>query len=97
MEVIIFYGLFDIYLIMMQNKRKKVLNIDDVIIRLTAAHKEVDRRCCIKEEEVEGICSLAKDIFRVQPSLLELKAPVMICGDTHGQYQDLLNIFRIFG
>lgn len=32
-----------------------------------------------------------------QPMLLELNAPVQICGDTHGQYYDLLNIFKLFG
>ena len=32
-----------------------------------------------------------------QPMLLELDAPVQICGDTHGQYYDLLNIFKLFG
>ena len=29
--------------------------------------------------------------------LLEIEAPVQICGDTHGQYQDLLSIFNHFG
>ena len=28
--------------------------------------------------------------------LLELDAPIQVCGDTHGQFSDLLNIFRIY-
>ena len=40
---------------------------------------------------------MAKNIFLEQPVLLELSPPIHICGDTHGQYQDLLTIFRIFG
>lgn len=28
-----------------------------------------------------------------QPSLIEIDPPVRICGDTHGQYGDVLRIF----
>jgi serine/threonine-protein phosphatase PP1 catalytic subunit len=77
--------------------RSKVLNIDDIIIRLTETPFGQDKPCAIKEGEVEGICSMAKNIMLEQPVLLELEAPVQICGDIHGQFADLLNVFRIFG
>lgn len=78
-------------------KSTKVLNIDDIIIRLTETPYRQDKFCAVRENEVEGICSMARCILQEQPMLLELEAPVQICGDTHGQFQDLLSIFRIFG
>jgi len=42
-----------------------------------------------------------KDILKALPSLVEIEVPegrdITVCGDTHGQYYDLLNIFKING
>ncbi|CAJ0567052.1 unnamed protein product, partial [Mesorhabditis spiculigera] len=40
------------------------------------------------------LLDLAEKSLSQQPSLLELSSPLVVCGDLHGQYQDLLQIFQ---
>ncbi|GAB2303246.1 hypothetical protein Dimus_037241 [Dionaea muscipula] len=51
----------------------------------------------ISESEIRQLCAEAKEIFISQPMLLELQAPINICGDIHGQYPDLLRLFECGG
>jgi serine/threonine-protein phosphatase PP1 catalytic subunit len=46
---------------------------------------------------VRALCAKSRDIFLEQPVLLELTAPIKICGDIHGQFSDLLRIFEFGG
>jgi len=49
------------------------------------------------ENEVRALCLKSREIFLSQPILLELEAPLKICGDIHGQYTDLLRLFEYGG
>ncbi|XP_060935765.1 serine/threonine-protein phosphatase PP1-beta catalytic subunit-like [Limanda limanda] len=71
------------------------LNVDSLISRL------LEVRGCLRgkivqmtEAEVRGLCIKSREIFLSQPILLELLAPLKICGDIHGQYTDLLRLFE---
>lgn len=52
----------------------------------------------LSDSEIRLLCARARPILlHQQPSLLELEAPIKICGDVHGQYSDLLRLFEYGG
>jgi len=51
----------------------------------------------LMENEIRACCTKTREIFLSQPALLELEAPLKICGDIHGQYYDLLRLFEYGG
>ncbi len=51
----------------------------------------------LTEGEIKWLCNKSRDIFMSQPILLELEAPIKVCGDVHGQFYDLLRLFEYGG
>ncbi|KDD72092.1 calcineurin-like phosphoesterase, partial [Helicosporidium sp. ATCC 50920] len=48
-------------------------------------------------EAIAELCEQAEAIFREEPTLLRLGAPVKIFGDLHGQFGDLMRLFEEYG
>lgn len=51
----------------------------------------------LTEDEIKYLIEKSTSIVKEQKMLLELEAPIKICGDIHGQYYDLLRIFEHCG
>ncbi len=49
------------------------------------------------ENEVKEVCNIVKDILSKEKNIIEVSTPITICGDVHGQFSDLLEIFKIGG
>jgi serine/threonine-protein phosphatase PP1 catalytic subunit len=74
------------------------MEVDSLIEKLLSVRgnkpgKQVD----LKEEELKFLIEKSLPIIREQKMLIELEAPLHVCGDIHGQYYDLLRIFEHCG
>ena len=74
------------------------MEVDAIIEKLLSVRgnkpgKTVD----LKEDEIKFLIDKSIQIIKEQKMLVELEAPLHVCGDIHGQYYDLLRIFEHCG
>jgi serine/threonine-protein phosphatase 2A catalytic subunit len=64
------------------------------------------KKCeALSEAEVKFLCEKvrlsimvqAKDILQAESNIQPVHSPVTVCGDVHGQFHDLIELFRIGG
>ena len=52
------------------------------------------RKCNpLPENDVKALCEIAKDILQKEENVKHVRSPVTICGDIHGQFYDLMELF----
>jgi len=79
-------------------KKSEGLEVDEVIDKcLEVKGGKPGKLVQIPEPQVKALCTAVRTVFLDQSSLLELEAPLKICGDVHGQYHDLLRLFEYGG
>ncbi|CAI9278371.1 unnamed protein product [Lactuca saligna] len=68
------------------------------------SHADVDRQIeqlmeckALTESEVKTLCDQARAILVEEYNVQPVKCPVTVCGDIHGQFYDLIELFRIGG
>lgn len=72
--------------------------IDNIIETLISSRtKKAGTLIDLPVNDVLRLCNLTREVLLSQPMLLELGAPIKICGDIHGQFSDLLRLFEYGG
>lgn len=66
------------------------MNIDQCIADLLEAK-------CLHEKDLRILCEKAKEIFLEESNVQPVSSPVTVCGDVHGQFYDVLELFRTGG
>ncbi|XP_074083542.1 serine/threonine-protein phosphatase 2A catalytic subunit beta isoform-like isoform X1 [Macrotis lagotis] len=65
-------------------------NLDEWINQLNECKR-------LEENQVQILCEKAKEILMAESNVQEISSPVVVCGDVHGQFYDLRQIFEIVG
>ena len=72
--------------------------MDRAVAELTGGWiDQLKKREALSEEEVGQLCEKAREVLSKENNVAEVRAPVTICGDIHGQFYDLLELFYIGG
>ncbi|KAK1914502.1 hypothetical protein P3342_010491 [Pyrenophora teres f. teres] len=66
------------------------VDLDECISRLSK--KEL-----LAESVVEAICAKTKELLMKESNVVHIRAPVTVVGDIHGQFFDMMEIFKIGG
>merc|ERR1719203_1420209 len=62
--------------------------------------KQIDqlKKCnYINEGQVKNLCQNAMEILMEESNVQRVDPPVIICGDIHGQFYDLMELFKVGG
>lgn len=66
------------------------VDLDECISRLYK--KEL-----LADSVIEAICAKAKELLMKESNVVHVQSPVTVVGDIHGQFFDMIEIFRIGG
>ena len=92
------------------NNENKIIHVDSITEKLYPFEskqisqknknnqiKKISESNSLSIDEIRFLCKKSMEIFMEEPVFLELTAPIIICGDTHGQFRDLLRLFDFGG
>ena len=65
--------------------------VDGMITKLLEVRgKKPGKNVQLSEDDIKHLCTKSRELFISQPNLLELEAPIKICGKCHHTHTDSL-------
>lgn len=74
-----------------------LLSLHIASIDLDECIERIYKRELLADSVIEAICSKAKELLMKESNVVHIAAPVTVVGDIHGQFYDLIEIFKIGG
>ncbi|EER08880.1 serine/threonine protein phosphatase, putative [Perkinsus marinus ATCC 50983] len=74
----------------------KVLS-DDEVASLDEQIERVTNMGLLTEAECKNLCERVRELLQEESNVQPVRCPVTVCGDIHGQFLDLKELFRIGG
>eukprot|EP00826_Nyctotherus_ovalis_P023417 TRINITY_DN17993_c0_g1_i1.p1 TRINITY_DN17993_c0_g1~~TRINITY_DN17993_c0_g1_i1.p1 ORF type:complete len:253 (-),score=45.95 TRINITY_DN17993_c0_g1_i1:318-1076(-) len=62
--------------------------------------KQIDlafKKELLRESEIRQLCERAREALNEEKNVQSIKVPVTICGDIHGQFWDMIRLFKLCG
>lgn len=59
--------------------------------------EDIRQRNPIAESDFVCLLRLARDVFYQEGTIINLSSPISVCGDVHGQFEDVLELFEVGG
>ena len=59
--------------------------------------EQIKKCIALSESDMKQLCELVKELLMEESNIQPVQSPVTVCGDIHGQFHDLLELFRISG
>lgn len=66
------------------------MDIDDIILRVKNGEE-------ITLSDIDNVCRVSMEILQKEENVIYIQSPINVCGDVHGDFDNLLSIFDIFG
>ena len=73
------------------------LDVERLVERLLRGEGGGARAEWLREEELAELCFRSRELLMSESALVEVPAPLVVAGDVHGQYTDLLRLFAAHG
>ena len=52
---------------------------------------------CLTENDLKQLAKKVKEILIEESNIIKVNTPIVVCGDLHGQFYDLLELFKKAG
>jgi hypothetical protein len=76
----------------LSNSHRTIASID-----LDECIERLYRKELLADSVIEAICAKAKELLMKESNVVHIAAPVTVVGDIHGQFFDMIEIFKIGG